>query len=89
VILRESRRQELAHKFIDFLLRPQVAAAIVRESKTATANAQARALLPPQLRDNPVLYPPAEVLSRGEWFAPLPAAAQRMRDRIWTEIKAA
>jgi spermidine/putrescine-binding protein len=89
VILRESRRPELAHRFLNYLLRPDVAAAIVRESKTATANAAARQLLPEEVRRNPVLYPPAEVLARAEWFRPLPAAAQRLRDRYWTEIKSA
>lgn len=89
VILRESGRVELAHRFIDYLLRPEVAAAVVKASKTATANAKAKALLPERLRLNPVLYPPAEVLRRGEWFTALPAAAQRLRDRIWTEIRAA
>ena len=89
VILRESRRVDLAHRFIDFLLRPDVAAAIVNVSRTASANAAARALLPVQVRENPVLYPPPEVLARAEWFAPLPPAAQRLRDRYWTEIKSA
>ena len=89
VILRESRRPELAHKFIDYLLRPAVAAEIVEFSKTATANAEARRRLPEHVRNNPVLYPPAEILARAEWFAPLPPAAQRLRDRYWTEIKSA
>jgi len=87
VILRESRRQELAHRLIDYLLRPEVAAAVVRATRTATANAAARALLPEVLRNNATLFPPAEVLARGEWFQPMPAAAQRLRDRLWTEIK--
>lgn len=85
VILRESRRQDAAHRFIDYLLRPAVAARIVEATRTATANAGARALAP----ESEVLYPPAATLARGEWFEPLPAAAQRLRDRLWTEIKAA
>jgi hypothetical protein len=35
------------------------------------------------------LYPGAQALERGEWFAAMPPAAQRLRDRLWTEIKAA
>lgn len=88
-ILRESRRAELAHSFIDYLLRPQVAAEIVVATRTATANAAARKLLPEAVRNNPVLYPDAGTLQRGEWFAAMPAKAQRLRDRIWTEIKSA
>jgi spermidine/putrescine transport system substrate-binding protein len=86
-ILRESRRVELAHRFINYLLRPEVAASIVRATQTATANAAARALLPAGLRENPVLYPPPQILARGEWLEPVSAAAQRLRDRLWTEIK--
>jgi spermidine/putrescine transport system substrate-binding protein len=87
VILRESKHQELAYSFINYLLRPEVAAKIAEEMRTATANGAARALLPSAQRDNTVLYPTAEVLARGEWFKALPGVAQRLRDRYWTEIK--
>ncbi len=89
VILRESGRQELAHRFIDYLLRPSVAARAAEYSRTATVNAEARSLLPEALRTSPALYPPPEILQRGQWFEPMPAAAQRLRDRLWTEIKSA
>ncbi len=89
VVLRESRRARLAHQFIDYLLRPAVAASIAASTRTVTANLAARALLPDAIRNNPTLYPPASVLARGEWFQALPAAAQRLRDRMWTEIKSA
>jgi spermidine/putrescine transport system substrate-binding protein len=89
VILRESRRVELAHEFINYLLRPHVSARIATAMRTATPNAGARRLLPPAVRDNPTLYPGPEILARGEWFAALPPAGQRLRDRIWTEIKSA
>lgn len=89
VVLRESGRAELAHKFIDYLLRPPVAAAIVETSRTATANGAAQALLPESLRRNTTLFPTAETLVRGQWIGTMPAATQRLRDRIWTEIKSA
>jgi spermidine/putrescine-binding protein len=89
VILRESRRRRLAHQFLDYLLRPVVSARIVDSSKTATANAAARNLLPDAVRNHPALYPPPEVFERGEWPRTLPPACQRLRDRIWTEIKSA
>jgi spermidine/putrescine transport system substrate-binding protein len=88
VVLRESSRQRLAHQFIDYLLRPAVSARIVQATATATANNAARALLPTEARDNPTLYPPPEILARGEWPQTLPPATQQLRDRIWTEIKA-
>jgi len=86
-ILRESSRVELAHQFINYLLRPEVAAAIVKATQTGTPNVEALKLLPAEVRKNPVLYPPAEILARGEWFEPQNAASQKLRDRLWTEIK--
>jgi spermidine/putrescine transport system substrate-binding protein len=83
-ILRETSRYELAHEFLDFLLRAQVAAANAKASDTATANGAAQVLMP---RD-PVLYPADEIYQRGVWPPALPSAAQRYRDRLWTEIKA-
>jgi spermidine/putrescine transport system substrate-binding protein len=84
-ILRESSRWALAHDFVDFLLGPDVAAANARVAETATANGATQSLLP---RD-PVLYPPDEIYRRGVWPTALPSAAQRYRDRLWTEIKSA
>lgn len=89
VILRESRRIRLAHQFLNYLLRPAVSAQIVDSTKTATANGAARNLLPEAVRNHPALYPPPEVFERGEWPRTLPPACQRLRDRIWTEIKSA
>jgi spermidine/putrescine transport system substrate-binding protein len=89
VILRESSETELAHQFLEYLLNPGIAETIAEFSRTATCNGKARTLLPPVLQQNTVLYPPSETLARGQWFAPLPATAQRLRDRMWTEIKSA
>ena len=89
VILRESKRQELAHEFLNYLLRPDVAAGIVKGARTACANGTARSLLPEKIRDNPTLFPPDEVLARGEWVLSSTPEIQRLRDRLWTEIKSA
>lgn len=88
VVLRESWRQRLAHQFLDYLLRPPVSAAAALATFTATANGAAQALLPERIRNNATLYPSGEIFRRGEWPRTLPPAAQKLRDRIWTEIKA-
>ena len=85
VVLRESKRYELAHEFLDFLLGPDVAAANARVAETATTNSPAQGMLP---RD-PVLYPADEIYRRGVWPVALPSTGQRYRDRLWTEIKSA
>jgi spermidine/putrescine transport system substrate-binding protein len=82
-ILKESNRYELAHRFLEFLLRPDVAAANAQAAETATTNREAQPMLP----HDPVLYPPDDTYRRGIWPEALPSAAQRYRDRLWTEIK--
>ncbi len=89
VILAESRRRELAHRFLDFLLRPEIAAANATVGETATTNKDGRMLLPETQRNSVTLYASPELMRRGVWPVAPPPEAQRLRDRIWTEIKSA
>lgn len=89
VILQESQRPELAHEFLNYLLEPPVSARIAETMRTATANGAARPLLSAATQNNATLYPPPEVMARAEWFATVTPEAQRLRDRLWTEIKSA
>jgi len=82
VILKGSRNRDAAYRWVDRLLRPEVAASIVRETLFSTPNEKAAALLEPRLRETPEM-------GKAEWFAEIPAEGQELRDRIWTEIKAA
>lgn len=86
-VLRESKRKELAHAFLDYLLRADVAAEVASATYTATAVRTARERLPEAVLAMETLFPPDETLERGEWFAPLPPESQRLRDRLWTELK--
>jgi spermidine/putrescine transport system substrate-binding protein len=88
-ILRESKRQEMAHRFLDYLLRPEVAASNAAAMKTATCNGPARRHLPAEMQNSSAFYPPEETLARGEWLVAIDGPTRRLRDRLWTEIKAA
>ncbi len=89
VVLRESKRKELAHAFLNYLLRADVAAEVASATYTATAVRTARTRLPAEVLAMETLFPPEETLARGEWFEPLPPQSQRLRDRLWTELKSA
>ncbi|MGH8197346.1 MAG: polyamine ABC transporter substrate-binding protein [Steroidobacteraceae bacterium] len=76
-----------AHLFLNYLLRPEVAAAISLETRYATPNAKAIALLPPQVRNDPAVYPPESVkraLHKGVIHDPLD---ERRRSRLWSRVK--
>ena len=81
-IPRGARHRKAAHVFMNYVLRPEVAAGISRRtgygSPIAAALALDASLLPP---------PTAEEMARLEYQEDLGAATQEW-DRIWTEIKA-
>lgn len=78
---------EAARKFVDYLLRPDVAARLSAYLYYATANRSAIPLLPRALRDNPIVYPPDSVLEQSEMFRPLPEDIQRVRQVYFSKIR--
>lgn len=76
-----------AHAFIDYLLKPEVAAGISNYVAYATPNTAAMPLLDPEIAGDPAIYPPAEVLATlvdPKTFTP---EVTRERVRAWTTIK--
>src|SRR5690606_13489980 len=53
-----------AHKFINFLLRPEVIAAITNFTGYANCNRDATPLVEPDIRNDPAIYPDDEVIAR-------------------------
>jgi spermidine/putrescine-binding protein len=80
---------DLAHEFLNFMLRPDVSAEIAQTIRTATPNEKAFALLPESTQQSKTLYPDSTTLARAEWPLTLPPDIVRLRDRLWTEAKAA
>ena len=58
VIPASAGRADLAHRFIDYLMQPKVAAQITEDTLFPSANADAKAFLDPAISALPGLYPP-------------------------------
>jgi len=87
VVLKRGPSQDLAYRFIDFLLRPENAAKLAAYTRYATPVVQAIPLLPEEMRQDPAVFPPEEVRARLEYLKDLgPEIA--LYDRVWTEVKA-
>ena len=86
-IAADSRNQELAHIFLNFVLRPVIAAQEARYTRYATGNRSALELLDDEMREDPSTYPPEEVLQKLEAGMPLDADAQRIREELWNEVR--
>lgn len=84
---KDARHPNNAMAFINYLLQPEVIAAISNEVAYANPNLGATELVDPDLAQDPGVYPPAEV--RAKLIDPhaLPETVQRQRVRAWTGIK--
>jgi spermidine/putrescine transport system substrate-binding protein len=78
---------ELAHAFLNYVLRPEIAAQEARYTRYATGNRSALELLDEALRSDPAIYPPEEVLNKLEAGMPLDEEAQNRREVLWREVR--
>jgi putrescine transport system substrate-binding protein len=87
VIPKDAPNPGNAHALIDYLLRPDVAAANSNLVEYANANLPAKALIKPEVRDNTSVYPTAEVMSRLFTNTAYDERLQRTVTRLWTRVK--
>jgi len=76
-----------AHLFINFLLRPDVAARNSNLIKYANAVSAGIQPLDPAVANDPGVYPPPEVRARLSPERARPADYQRLLTRMWTRFK--
>ncbi len=76
-----------AHKFINFLLRADVALKIADDVGYATPNRMALGKVSAKVRNNPVAYPPADVLKRSEFQNDV-GEAMLTYEKYWEMLKA-
>jgi putrescine transport system substrate-binding protein len=83
----DSRHAAAALRFIDFVLRPNVAVQLAQATSFAIANAAAMAQLPPELRNNPMVYPTAPARDRLLLDRPFSMEQTRLLSRTWLRMK--
>lgn len=76
-----------AHRLIDYLMRPEVIARVTEATGYANANASGTALLPAELRDDPTIYPGAEVMKRLHVGKAHTDEYVRLRNREFTRFR--
>ncbi len=76
-----------AHRLIDYLMRPDVIADVTRAIYFPNANVAATDLLPPEIRDDPMIYPDAAAMQRLHMNAVLSDEYTRAQNREFTRFK--
>lgn len=85
-ILDSAPNKENAKLFLEYYLRPEVAALNVSQQMNGTANVPARELTPDYIRDNPNINVPAEDMGRLQIFEDM-GEDLKMYDRVWTRVR--
>lgn len=75
-----------ALKFIDFMLRPDIAARTVNDIGYATPNKTALGLLDEETRDNPAIFPPQDIVEKGEFQKDV-GDAMKLYNEYWEKLK--
>jgi spermidine/putrescine transport system substrate-binding protein len=86
VIPKNAPNKAGAHKFINFILKPEIGKMISESVGYATPNREARHLLPGDVKANPVVYPPEALIEQAEFTNDLgPAIA--VYEKYWELLK--
>ncbi|MEL7428423.1 MAG: polyamine ABC transporter substrate-binding protein [Pseudomonadota bacterium] len=87
VIPADAKNSENAHKFLDFLMKPEITADITNYVWYASANTPALEMVEQEILEDPGIFPPAEVKAN-LWAPPVyDARADRSLNREWTRVK--
>jgi spermidine/putrescine transport system substrate-binding protein len=78
-----------AHKFINYIFDPEVGAEITKTILYPSPNAAAVALMPESYRNNPVIFPPADLVAKCEYPRYLGPDFTRLLDEAMTRLRAA
>lgn len=85
-IPREAPHPEEAVAFLNFLMQPPNLAAVTNATGFPATIARCRDLVRPELLDNPLGYPPRDMLERTVFQKDL-GAGERVWDEIWEQVK--
>lgn len=75
-----------AHKFIDYMLRPEVGQQVVEELGYSTPNMAVKELLDEDTSSNPVIFPSAADVAKGEFQNDI-GDAMKLYDGYWEKLK--
>jgi spermidine/putrescine transport system substrate-binding protein len=86
-IPKNAPHRENAYKFLNFLLRADVAKAIVMETYFPTTNLAAQKILPADIRDNQTVFPSRDILRHGEFQTDIGDDALALYEKYWERLK--
>ncbi len=87
-VLESAPNKEAAVRFMEFFMRPEIAAMNTNQQFNGSVNIPARELVSDAIKNNPSINPPAETMARLQMFEDV-GAALKLYDRAWNTIRTA
>jgi spermidine/putrescine transport system substrate-binding protein len=88
VIHKDAPRPDLALKFMNFMLDGRNSSELTNLIGSGNPNLDAVKYIKPEILKNPAIFPDKAVEAKLEQLKELTSAQRRLRNRLWTEIKA-
>jgi spermidine/putrescine transport system substrate-binding protein len=82
-----SKHKKEAEAYINFLCRPDIAAANMKAVGYSTPESEAKKLLPAEMRDSDIFYPPESIIKASEIYVDLPEDISLELDALWAQVK--
>lgn len=82
-----AKHKKEAEEYINFLCKPEVAAANMETVGYSTPEAEAKKLLPKETQNNPIIYPPESIIKKSETYVSLPEDTSLLADSLWAQVK--
>lgn len=86
-IPKDAKHPQAAYAFINYLLEPKVAAANTNYIHYANPVSKATPLVDAAIRNDPTIYPPADVAAKMFTYSINPPEVDKLYTRLWTEVK--
>ncbi len=88
VIHKDAPRPDLALQFINFMLDGKNSADLTNLIGSGNPNTAAAQYIDPAIKALPAVFPPKAVQAKLQQLQDLTPAQRRLRNRMWTEVKA-
>lgn len=76
-----------AYEFINFILKADSSAEIALKEGHAITNAKGKSLLPEEIRNNPLVYPPHDILQRAYFQRDVGSDVIALYNQYWEQLK--
>jgi putrescine transport system substrate-binding protein len=83
----DAKNTDEAYQFLNYLMKPEVMAGISNAVFYANGNAAATPLVKPEIRNNPSIYPPADVRAKLFTLKVQDPKIDRLITRSWTKVQ--